>query len=176
MSRPLRIEFPNAWYHIMNRGRRSESIILQKHDYLMFLGLLKQSTELWNIKIAAYCLMTNHYHLLIQTPDANISRVMRHINSIYTQQFNKAHGYDGSIFRGRYKSVLVCADSHLLELVRYIHRNPLRAAMVKKMGDYRWSSYRGYLSYSKTWVTTQSTSSSALQAFPYSDAIMKRPE
>ena len=73
----------------------------------MFLGLLKQSKELWNIKIAAYCLMTNHYHLLIQTPDANISRVMRHINSIYTQQFNKAHGFDGSIFRGRYKSVLV---------------------------------------------------------------------
>ena len=91
----------------MNRGRRSESIFHQNQDYLIFFGLLKQSKELWNIKIAAYCLMTNHYHLLIQTPDANISRVMRHINSIYTQQFNKAHGFDGSIFRGRYKSVLV---------------------------------------------------------------------
>jgi REP element-mobilizing transposase RayT len=117
----------------------------------MFLELLKQSKELWNINIVAYCLMTNHYHLLIQTPDANISRVMRHINSIYTQRFNKAHGYDGSLFCGRYKSVLVCDDSHLLELMRYIHKNPVKASMVKEMGDYKWSSYKGYLSYSKTW-------------------------
>ncbi len=151
MSRPLRIEFPNAWYHIMNRGRRSEPIFIQNQDYRTFLELLKQSKGLWNINIAAYCLMTNHYHLLIQTPDANISRVMRHINSIYTQRFNKAHGYDGSIFRGRYKSVLVCDDSHLLELLRYIHKNPVRSSMVNEMADYKWSSYKGYLSYSKTW-------------------------
>jgi putative transposase len=151
MSRPLRIEFPNAWYHIMNRGRRSEPVFLQNKDYLMFLELLKQSNELWNINIAAYCLMTSHYHLLIQTPDANISRVMRHINSIYTQRFNKSHGYDGPLFRGRYKSVLVCDDSHLLELVRYIHKNPVKASMVNEMADYKWSSYKGYISYSKTW-------------------------
>ncbi len=100
MSRPLRIEFPDTWYHIMNRGRRSEPVFRQDKDYLMFLELLKQSKALWYINIAAYCLMTNHYHLLIQTPDENISRVMRHINSIYTQRFNKSHGYDGPLFRG----------------------------------------------------------------------------
>ncbi len=76
---------------------------------------------------------------------------MRHLNSIYTQRFNKAHGFDGSLFRGRFKSVLVCDDSHLLELVRYIHKNPVNASMVNEMVDYRWSSYKGYLSYSKTW-------------------------
>ncbi|MCP4022889.1 MAG: transposase, partial [Desulfobacteraceae bacterium] len=92
--------------------------------------------------------MTNHYHILIQTPDANISRAMRHINSIYTQRFNKKHGFDGPLFRGRFKSVLVCEDSHLFELVRYIHKNPVRASMVADMADYRWSSYKGYLSYS----------------------------
>lgn len=151
MSRPLRIEFPGAWYHIMNRGRRSEAIFHKPGDYLSFLDLLKQSRELWNIRVAAYCMMTNHYHLLIQTPDANISRAMRHINSIYTQRFNRRHGFDGSVFRGRFKSVLVCEDSHLLELVRYIHKNPVKANMVKKMSEYKWSSYKGYLSYSKTW-------------------------
>ncbi len=151
MSRPLRIEYPDAWYHIMNRGRRSEPVFLKTKDYLMFLDLLKQCKELWGINIGAYCLMTNHYHLLIQTPDANISRVMRHLNSIYTQRFNRTHGYDGPLFRGRYKSVLVCDDSYLLELIRYIHKNPVRASMVKDMDDYRWSSYKGYLSYSKTW-------------------------
>ncbi|MCP3892618.1 MAG: transposase, partial [Desulfobulbaceae bacterium] len=151
MSRPLRIEFPGAWYHVMNRGRRSEPIFHQHSDYQMFLELLKQSKELWNINIAAYCLMTHHYHILIQTPDANISRAMRHINSIYTQRFNKKHGFDGPLFRGRFKSVLVCDDSHLLELVRYIHKNPVRASRVTDMADYRWSSHKGYLSYAKTW-------------------------
>jgi len=151
MSRPLRIEYPGAWYHIMNRGRRSESIFIEEQDYLLFLDLLKEIKELWNVNIAAYCLMTNHYHILLQTPDANLSRAMRHLNSIYTQRFNKAHSFDGSLFRGRYKSVLVCDDSHLLELVRYIHKNPVKASMVKDMKDYKWSSHKGYLSYSKTW-------------------------
>jgi len=151
MSRPLRISFPGAWYHVMNRGRRSEPVFLDKGDYLLFLELLKEIRELWNVNITAYCLMTNHYHILLQTPDANISRAMRHLNSIYTQRFNKAHGFDGTLFRGRYKSVLVCDDSHLLELVRYIHKNPVKAGLVKNMKDYRWSSYKGYLSDSKTW-------------------------
>jgi putative transposase len=151
MSRPLRIKFTGAWYHVMNRGRRSESIFLDKKDYLLFLDLLKEIRELWNVNIVAYCLMTNHYHLLIQTPDANISRAMRHLNSVYTQRFNKRHGFDGTLFRGRFKSVLVCDDSHLLELARYIHKNPVKASMVNQMADYRWSSYKGYLNYSKTW-------------------------
>lgn len=81
----------------MNHGRRSEPVFLEKQDYLLFLDLLKEIKELWNVNIAAYCLMTNHYHILIQTPDANISRAMRHLNSIYTQRFNKRHGFDGSL-------------------------------------------------------------------------------
>ncbi len=89
MARPLRIEYPGAWYHVMNRGRRSESLFLDRKDYQLFVDMLKEISELWNVNIAAYCLMTNHYHLLIQTPDANISRVMRHLNSVYTQRFNK---------------------------------------------------------------------------------------
>ncbi len=135
----------------MNRGRRSESIFLDKHDYLMFIDLLIEVSGMCNVNIAAYCLMTNHYHILLQTPDGNISRCMRHLNSIYTQKYNKRHGFDGQLFRGRYKSILVCNDSHLLQLIRYIHKNPVKAGMVKDMPDYEWSSYKGYLSYANKW-------------------------
>lgn len=84
MSRPLRIEYPDAWYHVMNRGRRAENIFLEKKDYIALLDLLLESVEIWNVRIAAYCLMPNHYHILVQTPDANLSRCMRHINGVYT--------------------------------------------------------------------------------------------
>ncbi len=151
MSRPLRIEFPGAWYHVMNRGRRSEVIFSEKEDYSEFLDLLIEISEIWNANIAAYCLMPNHYHVLLQTPEGNISRCMRHLNGLYTQRFNRKHGFDGQLFRGRYKSILICNDSHLLQLVRYIHKNPVKAGMVKEMGGYEWSSYKGYLSYSKKW-------------------------
>jgi len=111
MARPLRIEYPSAWYHVMNRGRRAEKIFHDRHDYQVFGELLEESSEMWNIRVAAYCLMTNHYHILVQTPDANISRSMRHINGVYTQRFNKRHRCDGQLFRGRYKSILVnCID------------------------------------------------------------------
>ena len=135
----------------MNRGRRSESIFSDKHDYLMFIDLLIEISEIWNVNVAAYCLMTNHYHILLQTPDGNISRCMRHLNSVYTQRYNRKHGFDGQLFRGRYKSILVCNDSHLLQLVRYIHKNPVKAGIVKDMPNYEWSSYKGYLSYAKKW-------------------------
>ena len=151
MSRPLRIEYPGAWYHVMNRGRRSEVIFSDKKDYSRFLDLLIEISEIWNANIAAYCLMPNHYHVLLQTPDGNISRCMRHLNGLYTQQYNRMHGFDGQLFRGRYKSILVCDDTHLLQLVRYIHKNPVKAGMVKEMQDYEWGSYKGYLSYSKKW-------------------------
>ena len=151
MSRPLRIAYPGAWYHVMNRGRRSEAIFLDKQDYDQFIDLLIKTSELWNVHIAAYCLMKNHYHILLQTPEGNISRCMRHLNSLYTQKFNRQHGYDGPLFRGRYKSILVFDDSHLLQLVRYIHKNPVKAGIVKNMQRYPWSSYRGYLSFAKKW-------------------------
>ncbi|RJX27578.1 MAG: transposase [Desulfurivibrio sp.] len=151
MSRPLRIEYPGAWYHVMNRGRRQEEIFLSREDYESFIGILQETSAGWNLKIAAYCLMPNHYHLLVSTPDGNIARCMRHINGVYTQRFNRRHGTDGQLFRGRYKAVLVEADSHLLEVLRYIHRNPLRAGLVEKIADFAWSSHQGYLSAARQW-------------------------
>jgi REP element-mobilizing transposase RayT len=151
MSRPLRIKYPNAWYHILNRGRRKELIFIDKKDYDRFIDLLKDTSEQWNLRIAAYCLMPNHYHLLVQTPDANISRCMRHIDGVYTQRFNRHHECDGSLFRGRYKSILVDADSYLLQLVRYIHYNPLKAGLTNRIDRYLWSSHRGYLSKAQKW-------------------------
>lgn len=151
MSRPLRIEFPGAWYHVMNRGRRREDIFLQPNDYAAFLKIIRESAERWNVKIAAYCLMSNHYHLLLQTPEGNLARCMRHINGVYTQHFNRTHRQDGQLFRGRYKAVLVEDDSHLLEVLRYIHRNPLGAGLVRQLDDYPWSSHACYLSLAKQW-------------------------
>ena len=91
---------------------------------------------MWNMKIAAYCLMSNHYHLLIQTPDENLSRCMRHINGIYTQYFNRSYKKDGPLFKGRYKAIIVDADSYLLQLLRYIHKNPLKAGIVKELNKF----------------------------------------
>lgn len=107
MARPLRIQFPDAWYHVMNRGRREDLIFKDKGDYYAFIDLLKDCIEMWNIRVVAYCLMGTHYHILLQTPDANLSRCMRHINGVYTQYFNRSHRLDGHLFRGRYKSILV---------------------------------------------------------------------
>ena len=118
MSRPLRIQYPNAWYHVMNRGRRGEAVFQSKDDNQQFIDILHEAIELFSLRISAYCLMTNHYHLLVQTPDANLSRCMRHINGIYTQRFNAQYRYDGQLFRGRYKAILVGEDSYLLQLVR----------------------------------------------------------
>ncbi|MBW1920837.1 MAG: transposase [Deltaproteobacteria bacterium] len=151
MSRPLRIEYPDAWYHVMNKGRRGEPVFRTHNDYNSFVGLLKETIEMWNVRVAAYCLMPTHYHLVIQTPDANLSRCMRYVNGIYTQRFNRNHLLNGQLFRGRYKAILVEGDSYLLELVRYVHRNPLEAGLVKELDKYRWSSHQGYLSDSRKW-------------------------
>ena len=151
MSRPLRIEYSGAWYHVMNRGRGGEPVFMGRPDYEAFVSLLEKTHELWNLRIAAYCLMPNHYHLLVQTPDGNMSRCMRHINGVYTQRFNRFHHLGGPLFRGRYKSILVDADSYLLQLIRYIHRNPLRAGLIDTLEKYEWSSHRAYQSRAKEW-------------------------
>ncbi len=135
----------------MNHGRRGERIFQDDRDCKRFIDLLQESSELWNLLVSAYCLMPNHYHLLVQTPDANISRCMRHINGVYTQRYNRRHHYEGQLFRGRYKSILVDADSYLLQLVRYIHRNPLRAGLTDDLKRYAWSSHKGYLSRATSW-------------------------
>ena len=151
MSRALRIEYEGAWYHVMNRGRRGESVFEDPNDYSMFIEVLKDAVELWDVRISAYCLMPNHYHLLIHTPRGNLSRSMRHVNGVYTQRFNRAHGLEGALFRGRFKSILVDGESYLLQLVRYIHRNPIRAGVANHLEQYPWSSHMGYLSSAKKW-------------------------
>jgi len=135
----------------MNRGRRREAIFRDREDYLRFLDLLQEACAMWTAPIAGFCLMPNHYHLLVQTPRANLSRFMRHVDGVYTQRFNRSHNCDGSLFRGRYKAILVDADAYLLELLRYIHRNPLKAGLVSRLDRYPWSSHKDYLSRSGKW-------------------------
>jgi len=141
MSRPLRIEYPNAVYHITSRGNARNDIYLSDDDREAFLKILSIVVERFNWVCHAYCLMTNHYHLMIETPDANLSRGMRHLNGVYTQRFNRSHHRVGHVFQGRFKSILVEKDAYLLELCRYIVRNPVAANMVKDVAEWEWSSY-----------------------------------
>jgi putative transposase len=145
MPRPLRINYPNAWYHVMNRGAGKQKIFKNAAHRKMFLLLLEESQKLFNVEIHAYCLMDNHYHLLLSTPDANLSRVMRHINGVYTLRYNRRQNTDGPLFRGRYKAQLIEEDYYLLIVSRYIHMNPVKAKLVNNPADYEWSSYRAYL-------------------------------
>lgn len=145
MARPLRIEYPNAVYHVMNRGLSRQDIYRTNDDYQVFLETLKESSKLFNIRVISYCLMSNHYHLLIQTPKANLSRAMRHLNGVYTQRFNRTHKKDGPLFRGRYKAILVQEDEYLKHLIRYIHLNPVQANLTQDPIKYPWSSHAKYL-------------------------------
>lgn len=142
MARPLRIEFEGALYHVTSRGNKREDIYLDDVDRLSFLKVLSDVCQRYNWVCHAYCLMTNHYHLLIETPDANLSAGMRHLNGVYTQRFNYHHGRVGHVFQGRYKGILVEKEAHLLELARYVVLNPVRARMAVEAKDWRWSSYR----------------------------------
>jgi REP element-mobilizing transposase RayT len=151
MSRPLRIEYPGAYYHVMNRGRHKDKIFLHDNDYLYFISLLQVSTKLFRVGIVAYCLLSNHYHLLIHTPEGNLSRCMRHIGSVYTQWFNRKYSSDGQLFRGRYKSILIDEEKYLLSLVRYIHHNPLKAGVIETPEGHLWNSHHGYVSDSAKW-------------------------
>lgn len=158
MARPLRIEYPGAWYHIMNRGSGKKKIFHSDKHRELFLELLLQISNRFQVEIHAYCLMDNHYHLLVRTPLGNISRAMRHLNGVYTQRINTLLNKDSAIFRGRYKSILVEADTYLLRLSRYIHLNPVDAGVVKKAEKYRWSSYSAYLSgKAPHWLNTATT-------------------
>ena len=135
----------------MNRGRRGDEIFSDRKDFEAFLAVVRESCEMFDFRVAAYCLMSNHYHLLVQTPAGNLSRVMRHVNGVYTQRYNRRRKTDGQLFRGRYKSILVDGDSYLLELLRYIHRNPVRAGMCETVKEYPWTSHYGYLSKAQKW-------------------------
>lgn len=145
MARPVRIQYKNAFYHVMNRGSGRQSVFRDEKHYQMFLDLLAEAIALWEIRIHAFSLLPNHYHLLIETPLANLSRAMRHINGVYTQRWNRLCRCDGPLFRGRYKAILVEEDAYLVELVRYIHLNPVKARLAEKSEKHPWTSHRHYL-------------------------------
>jgi putative transposase len=159
MSRSLRIQYEGAWYHVMNRGAGRKAIFHNDEQRQVFLNLLDEVGTRYHIDIHAYCLMNNHYHLFIHTPLGNLSKALKHLNSTYTQRFNRAEGKDGPLFRGRYKSIIVDAENYLLQLSRYIHLNPTTARLVKKPEDYFWSSYSAYIgNRSKpNWLSCQET-------------------
>jgi len=142
MARPLRIEFEGAVYHVTSRGNARTVIYLSDGDREMFLEVLAHVVDRFGWICHAYCLMDNHYHLMIETPQANLSRGMRQLNGIYTQRFNREHNQVGHVFQGRFKSIVVDKDAYLLELSRYIIRNPVAAGMVADASDWPWSSYR----------------------------------
>jgi len=145
MSRPQRIEFDDAYYHVLNRGAGRRDIFDDDNDREQFLTTVKEAHTQFGIEIHAYCLMSNHYHLLIKTPRGNLGRAMRHINGVFTQRLNRAKDTDGPLFRGRYKAILVDSDAYLLHLSKYIHLNPLAARMVNDLEHYPWSSYSAYV-------------------------------
>lgn len=142
MARPLRIEYPHAVYHITSRGNEKKDIFIDDKDRLIFFEILNNVREKYNWICHSYCLMNNHYHLVIETPDANLSIGMRQLNGVYTQKFNKRHNRIGHLFQGRYKAILIQKDSHLLEVCRYVVLNPVRAKISNIPEDYKWSSYR----------------------------------
>lgn len=144
MPRPLRFEFRDAWYHIVNKGIGHHKIFRTDQHRQMFLNLLADACDLYGIRIHAYCLLDNHYHLLIHTPRGNLARAMRHINGLYTQKFNRSTGHAGPLFRGRYKAIVVDKDNYLLQVSRYIHFNPVTAKLVDLPHRYKWSSYQYY--------------------------------
>ncbi len=162
MARPLRIEYPHAVYHITSRGNARQDIFVDDEDRAAFLDVLAKTLDRFNWLCHAFCLMSNHYHLLIETVDPTLARGMRHLNGVYTQAFNRRHKRSGHLFQGRYKAILVEKDSHLLELARYVVLNPVRARMVRSCKDWRWSSYRATAGLEPTppflttkWILTQ---------------------
>jgi putative transposase len=141
MARPLRIEFPGGVYHVTSRGDRRESIYAGDADRLAWLELFAGVCKRFNWVCHAWCQMTNHYHIVVETADGNLANGMRQLNGVYTQYVNRTHQRVGHVFQGRYKAIHVDAESHLLELARYVVLNPVRASMVKSVQDWPWCSY-----------------------------------
>jgi putative transposase len=142
VSRPLRLEHPGAVWHVTSRGNERREVFRDDADRERWLGLLGKAVVLFAWRLHAYVLMSNHYHLLVETPVPSLSKGMRHLNGVYTQAFNRRHERVGHLFQGRFKSILVEKESHLLELLRYVVLNPIRAGLVRGPGEWPWSSYR----------------------------------
>ena len=156
MARPLRIEFPGAIYHVTTRGDRRETIFEDDHDRHAFLTVVGQAMERFDAVVLAYCLMDNHYHLVIHTRRANLSRLMQHLNGVYTQAYNRRHRKVGHLFQGRFKGILVDENAYMLEVCRYVDLNPVRARIVRDPGKWPWSSYSAHTAQvpSPAWLDT----------------------
>jgi len=162
MARPLRLEFPEAVYHVTSRGNARQAIFIDDEDRGGFLDVLSMVVERFKWFCHAYCLMDNHYHLLIETPNANLSKGMRELNGVYTQGFNQRYRRVGHLFQGRYKAIIVEKDHHLLSLCRYVVLNPVRVGIIKGPEQWRWSNYRAMIGLGKRpsfltidWVLSQ---------------------
>jgi putative transposase len=145
LARPLRIQYAHAFCHITGRGNERKKVFSTKADYDRFKEYLKEAQTRFGFILHAYVLMGNHYHLIGETPEANLSAIMHSINGAYTTYFNKKRKRSGHLFQGRYKAILIDHDSYLLELSRYIHLNPVKAGMVERPEDYAFSSYASYI-------------------------------
>jgi putative transposase len=157
MTRPLRVEYAGAFYHVMNRGNAGEFIFKSKKDRERFIDCLETAVERFSLKVHTYCLMGNHFHLLIETTEPNLSKAMQWLNISYAAYFNRKRDRVGHLFQGRFKSILVDADAYLLELSRYIHLNPVRANLVENPSEYAWSSYGAFVGKRKApdWLETE---------------------
>lgn len=180
MARPLRIEYPGALYHITSRGNAGQKIFRTDKDRSVFLQLLGTVIERFHWLCHAWCFMDNHYHLVIETPEGNLSRGMRQLNGIYTQKYNGKYHKTGHIFQGRFKAILVDKDSYLLELCRYVALNPVRAHMIEKPEDFRWSSYRSTAGFDKAppflvvdWLLAQFSSNRKRAESLYREFVLK---
>ena len=157
MGRAWRIEYEGELYHLLSRGNERKDIFLDDKDRRMFLNVIGEMSERFEISIFAYVLMTNHYHILIRTQRANLSKAMQWLGVTYTRRFNNRHSRSGHLFEGRFKSIIVQNDAYMMQLSCYIHRNPLRAGIIKRLSDYKWSSYRAYAYGRATpdWLSTE---------------------
>jgi REP element-mobilizing transposase RayT len=180
MVRPLRIEFPGAAYHVTSRGNAKQDIFIDDEDRGSFLDLLSIVVERFNWLCHAYCLMGNHYHLLIETLDGNLSKGMRELNGVYTQGFNQRHRRVGHLYQGRYKAILVEKDNHLMSLCRYVVLNPLRVGLVEKPEQWRWSSYRATIGLVKRpsfltadWILSQFDGKKRVAMVKYRRCVME---
>lgn len=156
MSRALRVEFPGAFYHVTSRGNERKDVFANQRDREKFLSFLESAAGRYGAVIHVWCQLSNHYHLLLETPSGNLSQIMHHINGAYTTYFNTKRKRAGHLFQGRFKAILIEEDEYATQLSRYIHLNPVRAGIVAKPEDYEWSSYRSYIGKSSRpkWLKT----------------------
>ncbi len=144
MARPLRVEFSGAIYHVMIRSQEEVKLFLDERDHLAFCERIAKATDIFSLELYAYCLMPNHVHLFVCTPQGNLSQAMQWLGTAYTVWFNRRHERHGHLFQGRYKSLLVGDDTYFAAVSRYIHLNPVKAGLVLRPEEWPWSSYRGY--------------------------------